>query len=206
VSVQRRASIRSWIARLLVAAGHVIVLLLILTDRPRPPGAADARWPERLSLRLIEAPPVRQPPNTVPTGLRRIAPAAAVLPLQAAVPQPAAAGAISPHIDWEREAERAGKSGAALLPPKSRNCEDTRAPGSMLPRCRDSGRPFEWNPEHGTVEWSGGLPFVHVGKTCVIGLGFFACGIGGPPPANGHLFDQLHDPDRVTDSVADAGH
>lgn len=205
--MQRRASIRSWIARLLVAAGHVIVLLLVLADRPRPPGTADARWPQRLSLRLIETPPVRQPRNTVQSSPRLAAPRSTVLPPPgAAVPQPAAAAAISPHIDWEREAERAGRSGAALLPPKNRNCEDTPAPGSMLPRCRDSGRPFEWNPEHGTVEWSGGLPFVHVGKTCVIGLGFFACGIGGPPPANGHLFDQLHDPDRVTDSVPDAGH
>ena len=34
----------------------------------------------------------------------------------------------------------------------------------MLPRCTYPGRKFEWNPEPKKIEFSGGLPFVYVGK------------------------------------------
>ena len=49
--------------------------------------------------------------------------------------------------------------------------------------------------------FSGGLPYVRVGERCVIALGFFACGFGGPPPAKGDLFEGMDDPERDRSSV-----
>ena len=74
----------------------------------------------------------------------------------------------------------------------------------MLPRCTHTGRRFEWNPEPPRFGISGLVPYMRVGKMCVVGLGFFACGLGAPPPANSHLFDQLKNPARVSGSVPDA--
>jgi hypothetical protein len=45
---------------------------------------------------------------------------------------------------------------------------------------------------------------VEIGKRCAIGLGFFACGIGKLPDANGKLFDDIDDPERIRSSVPDA--
>ena len=207
MSAHPPASIRSWIVPLLVAVGHAIVLLLVVADHSRTPGALAPDWPKGIELRLIKTLPVQQlarPQRSTPRSSASQLPFFR-LPDQLAL-KSAATEAVMPHIDWDREAERAGRSGASLLAPKDRNCEDAPRPGSMLPRCTHPGRKFEWNPEPKKIEFSGGLPYVHVGKLCVIGLGFFGCGIGDPPAPNGHLFDRMRDPDRAKDPVTDAGH
>ena len=50
-------------------------------------------------------------------------------------------------------------------------------------------------------ETSLALPYMELGKRCVIGLGFFGCGIGKLPEPDGTLFDDMDDPNRPRDSV-----
>ena len=63
---------------------------------------------------------------------------------------------------------------------------------------------MEWNgKEDRRVGFASGLPFVRLGKRCVVGLGFFACNPGELPEVNGHLLDDMKDPERATSSVPD---
>ena len=50
----------------------------------------------------------------------------------------------------------------------------------------------------------GPLPYLRIGKRCIIILPFFGCGIGELPKANGHLFDGMSDPERQKSSVPDS--
>jgi hypothetical protein len=47
------------------------------------------------------------------------------------------------------------------------------------------------------------IPYVRLGKRCVIALGAFGCAIGKLPEADGTLFDDMRDPNRPTSSVPD---
>ena len=58
-----------------------------------------------------------------------------------------------------------------------------------------------WNPELPRAGVEGVVPYIRLGS-CVIALGAFACAMG-KEEANGHLFDELKDPDRPRSSVPD---
>jgi hypothetical protein len=105
-----------------------------------------------------------------------------------------------PSIDWEREARRSVEALAPqLLEGLIAKCRDVSEP--IPPECKPRRYEFKWSREPGTLEWDGLLPFVRLGERCVIGLGFFGCGIGPLPEPNGELFDGMQDPDRPRSSV-----
>jgi hypothetical protein len=204
MSADRRVSTRRWIARAVVAVGHVLVVLLVVTGRPRAPDDGSTRQRTLAPYLLLEWLPQAVAPPPAPATLRRASAtrSPAPPPIDPSLgTQLAAPVSPAPRIDWDREAERVGRTGANLVTPDTRRCDDTDRPGSMLPRCTPRIEPFEWNPEPNVINFGGGIPYVRVGKMCVVGLGFFACGLGTPPPANGHLLDEMKSPNRSRESV-----
>jgi hypothetical protein len=105
-------------------------------------------------------------------------------------------------IDWTAQATEAAAAVVdKAIREETRKCDPSGSPQSFLPPCHPKTKKFEWNPEPGRVGFSGGLPYVRVGEHCAIGLGFFACGFGAKPPANGDLFEGMDDPERDRSSV-----
>jgi hypothetical protein len=84
-------------------------------------------------------------------------------------------------------------------------CLERERPGSKVPACKKPLRSFQWNPELPKAGIEGFIPYVRLGKHCVLGLGFFGCALG-KQEANGHLFDDLKNPDRPGSSVPDVNH
>ena len=204
MSADRRVSTRRWIAGAVVAVGHVLVVLLVATSRLRAPEIVSARDHTLAPYLLLEwlPQPVAPPPEPATPRHTRAARATESPPIDPSRGiQSAAPVAAAPRIDWDREAERVGRAGATLLTPDTRRCDDTDRPGSMLPRCTPRVEPFEWNTEPNVINFAGGIPYVRVGNMCVVGLGFFACGLGAPPAANGHLLDEMKNPNRSRESV-----
>lgn len=63
---------------------------------------------------------------------------------------------------------------------------------------------MEWKgKEDRRVGMDGIFPYFRVGKHCVIVLVVPMCTLGDLPEANGHLLDDMDDPDRSRSSVPD---
>lgn len=191
---------RTW-TPLLVGALHAA---LLLGFRALAPDLGGPRAADEPSLQtFLWMPPARQDPLRAAAVMPARTSRPYVLPAPADRPDapPATAAAAAPgHIDWEaagRETARAH----AQLPEARRDCDENPPPGSMRPRCHPAPHAFGWHPEPRTVEWAGPLPFVHIGKHCILGLGFFGCAVGKLPEADGHLLDGMRDPDRDRSSV-----
>ena len=192
-----------FVAWAVIASGHIgLVWLFATADRLRqdhsreteeslqmvllPPLASDHWRPRQTTAPRLRPPRIHElqerevPPISEPTAIS-LTPA-------------------GPQVDWANEAETVARSRSAATT-ITRNCDDTDRP-STQPKCKRS-HSFQWNPEPSPVGIEGFLPYVRLGKRCVVGLGFFGCAAGELPGANGHLFDQLHDPDRPESSVPD---
>jgi len=101
-------------------------------------------------------------------------------------------------IDWRNEAARAARStvNAITETPQERSFGPKPAqPATAAPK------QFEWHPEPPRAGFSGLLPYVRLGKRCILGLGFFGCAFGELPPADGTLFQGMDHPDRPRSSV-----
>lgn len=199
---------RSRATRVLVLTGivgmHGVLLLWLAEARHT---AARGDGPDALQVRfLLLRPPLPEPRVARQAAVERSGrvPAAPASRIAAAPADPAARAtdARAPRIDWSRAAESVAAQ-AARAPGAVPECEPTGRPDSKLPPCPERGRPFEWRREPRAVEFSGGLPYVRLGKRCAVGLGFFGCGIGKLPEANGALFEGMQDADRERSSVPD---
>ena len=93
-------------------------------------------------------------------------------------------------IDWRAEGERS----ARIIVEQSQSNRTRQQPREQKPS-------FEWHPEPRKAGFSGLLPYVRLGKRCMLGLGFFGCAIGELPKADGTLFDDMGDPDLRRSSV-----
>jgi hypothetical protein len=156
-------------------------------------------------LFFIESP--RPPPTTTPAVQPRATQATpTVIP---DIPEPSTAEQTSSAptaptpsatIDWTAQASAAA---AAVIDKaireETRKCDPSDSPNSFLPPCNPRTKKFEWDQPR--VGFSGGLPYVRIGERCAVGLGFFGCGFGDPPPANGDLFEGMDDPERDRSSV-----
>jgi len=72
--------------------------------------------------------------------------------------------------------------------------------------CEPPESSLVWNPETpraGFTRTPIPLPFVQLGKRCVIGLGFFGCTLGALPEANSHMFDDIAEGKTMKSSVPD---
>ena len=107
-------------------------------------------------------------------------------------------------IDWRREAER---SAQAVVERGAKSVEKHIGEHPPVPSAFQKKKPpkeFPWDPEPKKAGLAAGfIPYVVIGQRCVVGLGFFGCALGKKPPANSHLFDGMHDPDRQRSSVPD---
>jgi hypothetical protein len=107
-------------------------------------------------------------------------------------------------VDWDQEAQRVANSQAdSIFKELKHLCDEAALRGEQPPGCRRYKKPDPWVAEPKKFGFAGGLPFVRLGKRCVLGLGFFGCGVGKLPEANGHVLDDMRDPDRPRSSVPD---
>jgi hypothetical protein len=112
-------------------------------------------------------------------------------------------------VDWDNEGSTVANSQAASLFKELKHlCDEAAKRGDQPPPgCRKYREPPPWEPEPNKFGLTDGpglrLPFVRLGKRCILGLGFFGCGVGKLPEANGHVLDDFRDPDRPRSSVPD---
>jgi hypothetical protein len=193
---------RRLIALVGVLALHFLFLLLLLARGPSAPRIAHGEHSSVLFF--IEAPQPRQP--TVPPISSRATQARPTVVAEASTPEQTSSSPTptnsSPAIDWAAQAaDAAAVAVDKAIREETRKCDPSDQPHSFLPPCNPRTKKFEWNPEQPRVGFSGGLPYVRLGKRCAVGLGFFGCGLGDPPPANGELFEGMDDPERERSSV-----
>lgn len=203
VDMGRRLSFAQCAAWAIVIGGHLLLILLLSNIRPRTMQVVESDAPDRSILLLDLTPPVASPPADKP----KPKPTAAARPRER--PDPESSGesyAITeptaiPPIDWYSEAERAARVAGDEWVDPNPPCRGNEQPGSVLHGCRAPKPPAEWEPEPAKAGIDGLLPWVRLGKRCIVGLGFFGCGIGKLPEANGDVFDDMRDPDRQRSSV-----
>jgi hypothetical protein len=202
----RQRQLTRFIALALVTGGHVLLLLLLFNSKP-----IDVRTQAQApgTLILLESPRPQQ--AQVARGLSLL-PSASVRSIEQSLPdlppirddlfESSIEVPVSPETDWQLEAQRSVEAMApGWLEEQKRKCET--ADGPPPPECRQRKYEFGWSSETGKVGLSGLLPYVRLGQRCVIGLGFFGCGIGKLPEPNGDLFEHMRDPDRPRSSVPD---
>jgi hypothetical protein len=203
MSAMNRHSFRRWMVRAVVAAGHFLVAVIVVNSRTDISAVMRASVGERIHVELLTpAPRGREERRNVPIT-RRMEPAP-VPPTTAPgslATQAGEAVSTQPPVDWEKEAQRIGRSASIDSQSSGRACDDSGRPGSMLPKCNRPPRAFKWNPEPKRVGFAGPLPYVRLGDRCVLGLGFFGCGVGDLPKAESHLFDDFRSPERPSSSV-----
>ena len=111
---------------------------------------------------------------------------------------------VAPGVDWAEQQEAVAKDQAgSLLKELKRTCHEAELRGEVRLECRKYKKPDAWAPEPRKFGIEGGLPYVRLGKRCVLGLGFFGCAVGALPDADGHVLDDMRDPDRPRSSVPD---
>jgi hypothetical protein len=124
-----------------------------------------------------------------------IAPSTAItVPDESAVP----GESPRPNIDWRAEAAAVAKLHAAPTAPQ----EFAPPPKAMRKPCEKKKSTWEWNKEEKSYGIAP-LPYVKLGKRCVVGLGFFGCSLQKPPEANSHLLDDMRDGKTAPSSVPD---
>jgi hypothetical protein len=107
-------------------------------------------------------------------------------------------------VDWDQEAAAVANSQAeSIFKELKRVCDEAARRGEQPPGCHQYRKPDAWTPEPKKFGFAGGLPYVRLGKHCVLGLGFFGCSIGNLPESNGHVLEDMRDPDRPRSSVPD---
>jgi hypothetical protein len=195
--------LKRYVVAAAIVGVHVggIALLVETSLRFRKPSAPQE---EPLYIRYF-APAPRAPAPPEPNGPRQYGAqppaegaASALLPPSLLMPEP------MPLPEWDRDAHSAADAVVADLARREhRKCDDSAKPGSWLPKCKKHAPAFGWSDEHRAGFTSEGLPYVRLGKRCVVVAGLLGCTLGSLPAANGHLFDGLKDPDRDRSSVPD---
>jgi|SRR5580704_17869935 len=195
-----------WVIAAAIIASHALVLAVLLASRRIPAEWVKAQGPEQHLVYLVGfTPPSFSQAGQDDLSRRPRAPQAQRLPVQ-----PIAPGAAplvpqsSSALDWNLEAQ-AGADAAVrdLVKGEKRRCDDSPKRDPWLPPCRRSTSRFGWDAEDQRAGFSDGLPYVRLGKRCVLVLGMVGCRVGKLPEPNSHLFDHLNDADRDRSSVPD---
>jgi hypothetical protein len=164
---------------------------------PIEPPTQTARSPEAANSRTR---PVRELPETAPTTPdETTAPLAAPPESPSATPQSPA-----PYVDFAATADLSAKRIAAAAAAAEQRGDSFGPPPKVLAKpCVPKESSMEWKGEENPgLKWYGPIPIL-VTKRCVFTLGVFSCVLGDLPPANGHLFDDMKDPNRSRSSVPD---
>jgi len=205
------AARRRYLVFALVTVGHVLIVVWLL----RLEDLVTQRKQDTSALLLLDLSSSKKSPPAMPTkprasiqgtpGTQAAVDSNARSMTDAAPPDSAATG---PPTDWYGEAEQAAKSQAALIFKELKHvCDEAARRGEHPAGCRKYQKPDAWVPQPKTFGIEGGLLIIRLGKRCVVGGGLsgviFGCGVGKLPEANGHLFDDMRDPDRPRSSVPD---
>ncbi len=193
-----------------VLGGHVLLALLLVDQRAAAlRKQSSTQSTHTLLLLLDEEPPRKHPlPEEIPQAASTLSESRAggeqAHDHSAETPVSAPETPVGiPQIDWHRDADVSIREIARrLIEEQQRKCEEakrTRAPRPI--GCKKDSYEANWKREPDRVGVSGLIPYVRLGKRCAVGLGFFACGIGSLPEADGTLFEDIDDPDRPRSSV-----
>lgn len=171
-------SFRRCVAAAMVAGGHLLLVVLIAGTRSPDTKTAQSGAQDRIDLLVLDLPPpVESAPAPAQEQKRRRAPVPGprkqrIPGASAAAPAAEAPGGIPP-VDWHSDAERIAQAkGAELLEELTRKCEAAAREGAPPPECPKRKHPFGWSPEPRKAGFQGLLPYVRLGKHCVVGLGF----------------------------------
>ena len=178
----------------IVIGGHVLLLLLFRNANERFEPATVAT-PDRTVLFFIPPPPVvprPSEPKKVPAPAVHIVVPENLQATTTAITLPPTTEPERPAVDWRAEGERS----ARIIVEQSQ--------GDRTQPAHERQPSFEWHPEPRKAGFSGLLPYVRLGKRCILGLGFFGCAIGELPKADGTLFDDMGDPNLRRSSVPNA--
>ena len=192
---------------LAVSLVHLLLLwAMLLPERLQSSGARDAPVSTWLIIDTPAVIPVVTPDAVPPLAAGRIVPtAAATTPPARTVPDPGVVTTVRPRVDWQAQgAQVASQTAERMNARGARGFGET--PRSPYTTCKPRRSSWEWKPEPGKVGVAGLLPFVRVGERCVVGLGFFGCALGEPPPANGKLLDDMKRDDRPRSSTPGPEH
>jgi len=153
-----------------------------------------------------------EPPSEVtsrPTSSKGLIPGVPVAESEGDRAEQPAAPAIAPEtqgrapMDWGSAASAAAEDIVqGLVKGETRHCDDSPDRPPWLPPCKRHHGRFEWSEEPKRAGFEGGLPYIRLGKHCILSVGLFGCAIGASE-ANGHLFGDMKDPDRDRSSVPD---
>lgn len=207
-------SVRDCFVWAFIIGGHAL-LILVFTSGKRVVQTLDVPSPG--VLLLIDLPSEPEPSSSVPvTEAPQLASVPVIMPRlpppdidpnSTAITLPEETqpeGPGSNAIDWRHEAERSAQS---VVERDAKSVEKHIGEHPPVPSAFQKKKPpkeFPWDPEPKKAGLAAGfIPYVVIGQRCVVGLGFFGCSLGKKPPANSHLFDGMHDPDRQRSSVPD---
>ena len=128
---------------------------------------------------------------------------AVVVPAPAVADKPVSTAAEqNEHPDWRLQAVLTARRIGSQQPDTGLRSFG-KIPASPYEPCSPRKSSFVWNPETPKAGLRGGIPYIAIGRSCILGMGFFGCAFGEKATANGHLFDDLYDPDAVRGSVPD---
>jgi hypothetical protein len=189
----------------LIVGGHVLLLGVFSRDSGRLQPAMDSQSEQRSELVFFDLPtiaeeqePIPRQTETPPPVARSLSPAPPAT--DTSITAPSEAPAPAAPVDWFAEAETVARAaGERDRQPKARAFGEI--PASPYKTCKKKKSSFEWDPEPKKAGLIGILPYVRLGKRCIVGLGFWGCAVGELPPPNSHLSDDMHDPNRPTSSV-----
>jgi hypothetical protein len=204
-----------------VLGGHLLLLLLLASSRFGQERAGKTNTEIRsILVRLdLERPePVRPPPRAKKPAATPISPSRSPAVDSSVSAESSSAFASmedtsgvaandTPPIDWRAEAQRTAQGMApGLLKQQSDECEKAKRLGKYPPGCKKPPSAYEkhFEPELKRVGVQGLIPYVRIGKRCVVALIGFGCALGKLPEADGTVFDDMRDPDRPRSSVPES--
>lgn len=218
---RRRNPLTRFTVLAIVVGGHVLLVMLFANSRPselRTVSLNSEAPPSLVLLNLMPEPELEETPQpllpepiTASSGVIADPGAfASEVPASAPEPNVGSSGSASVEgppdelgIDWEREAQRTAEAMApGLVRKQMQECEEAKKHGKYPPGCKKPASAYEpdWEPEPDRAGLAP-LPFVRLGKRCVVGLGFFGCTLGKLPDADGTVFENMHDTERPRSSV-----
>jgi hypothetical protein len=192
---------RKYVVLAVLIGVHALFIELLFRNSRRPAKLPEADEPRAL-LYLYEFPPSIAKPASERRALRRsIAPrprdavSHAITSPEEPPPKPAA-------IDWYAEAEQVARTTiieSAELKPSAFG----EQPKSPFKKRKPRKPNVEWEPEPKKAGFMGPLPYVRLGKRCLVIPPLFGCKLGKLPAPNGASLEDIRDPDRPRSSVPD---
>jgi hypothetical protein len=218
---RRRSPFSRYTVLAIVVGGHVLLVMMFANSRPGGMRAASSSSEVADAMVLLNLAQEPQPteipeelsPEPITASIGAIdGRAGSASEDSAAIPEPdvgspgsasvEAPGAES-EIDWEREAKRTAETMApGLIRKQLRECEEAKKHNKYPPGCKKPASAYEphWEPERKRAGFAP-LPYVLIGKRCIVGLGFFGCTLGKLPDADGSVFENMYDTERPRSSV-----